>query len=122
MVIFLKKAGLAGELKELAEVEKRIGEGTHQAGKHAAFSARNLMEGVADYLFPPTSDTWLGRDNQKHALGANNHKNRLIAYADQRLKDQWEGHDCRAFVGTLDVVMRCGLDPSNVVTQGRVNL
>jgi hypothetical protein len=104
--MFLKAAGLPGELKELVEVEKRIGEGTHQAGKHAAFSARNLMQGVADQLFPPASETWHDRDGREHSLGAKDHKNRLIAYVSKQLEGRWEAHEFRAFIGTMDVVMR----------------
>lgn len=106
VVIFLKKAGLAGELKELEAVEKRIAEGSHQAAKHAAFSARNLMEGVADRLLQPTSEKRLDRDGREHSLGGKDHKNRLIAYAEDQLKGKWEGHEFRAFVGTMDLVMR----------------
>lgn len=64
------------------------------------------MQGVADRLFPPTQETWRGRDGREHLLGAKDHKNRLIAYASQQLEGHWEAHELRAFIGTMDAVMR----------------
>jgi hypothetical protein len=103
---FLKKAGLADELRELVEVETRLANGTPPDCKHAAYSARNLMEGVANCLFPATSERHLDRSGREHSLGAKDHKNRLIAYVDRQLEGQLGGHDFRAFVGTMDAIMR----------------
>jgi hypothetical protein len=105
-IAFLKRAELTDELRELIEVETRLGKGTRPDCKHAAYSARNLMEGVANHLFPATSKPHLDRDDRKHSLGATDHKNRLIAYVDQHLRGHWEGHDFRAFIGTMDALMR----------------
>jgi hypothetical protein len=105
-IAFLKKVELTDELRELIEVETRLDKGTRPDCKHAAYSARNLMEGVANHLFPATSKPHLDRNGRKHSLGVKDHKNRLIAYVDQHLRGNWEGHDFRAFIGTMDALMR----------------
>jgi hypothetical protein len=102
----LVELDLTTELKELTDLEAELNKGTVQACKHASYRARNLIEGLADCLFPPSSKTRKGRDGKKHALGSKDFKNRLIAYVEDRLNGDWEGHDFRAFVATLDTVMR----------------
>lgn len=103
---FLEGTKLTDELGHLVEVENRLRKGTAPDCKYAAFAARNLMEGIANHLLSPTSETHLDRSGCERSLGHKDHKNRLIAYVEQRLKGQLEGHDFRAFVGTMDVVMR----------------
>lgn len=103
---FLKETGLSIGLRELIEVEMRLGKKTESDRKHAAYSARNLMEEVADHLFPSTSKTHMDRSSGEHSLGAKDHKNRLIAFVEKRLEGQLDGHDFRAFVATMDAVMR----------------
>lgn len=105
VVAFLKEADLKDELAELSKVETEVAKGSKRSCMHAAYSARVLLEGLADHLFPPTSEKRKGRDGQVRSLGAKDFKNRLIAYVEQRLRGQLEGADFRAFVGTLDAVM-----------------
>jgi len=97
---------LTTELKELTDLEAELNKGTPQACKHASYRARNLIEGLADCLFPPTSKPRKGRDGQERSLGPSNFKNRLIAYVEERMEGKWEGHEFRDFVATLDTVMR----------------
>jgi len=106
VVHFLRHARLRYSVRDLVDLETRLAEGNCHSCKHAAFSARNLMEEVADRLFPPTSETWRGRDGRDHPLGARDFKNRLIAYAERALDGIWEGHEFRAFVATMDSVCR----------------
>ncbi len=106
VVSFLKEAGLKTELDELGKVETEVAKGSKRSCMHAAYSARVLLEGLANHLFPPTSEKWRGRDTQERSLGAKDFKNRLIAYVERELEGQLEGEEFRAFVGTLDVVMR----------------
>jgi hypothetical protein len=105
-ISFLKEAGLKAELDELRAVEAGVAKGSKRSCMHAAYSARVLMEGLADHLFPPTTKARKGRDGRKHSLDSKDFKNRLIAYAEKQLEGQWEGHEFRAFVAILDVVMR----------------
>jgi hypothetical protein len=106
VVSFLKEAALKIELDELGKVEAEVTKGSKRSCMHAAYSARVLLEGLANHLFPPTSKKWRGRDKQERSLGARDFKNRLIAYVERELEGQMEGEEFRAFVGTLDVVMR----------------
>lgn len=105
VVAFLKRADLRDELEELGKVEAGVAKGSKRSCMHAAYSARVLLEGLADHLFPPISEKRKSRDGQVRALGAKDPKNRLIAYVEQQLEGQLEGADFRAFVGTLDAVM-----------------
>jgi len=104
-VSFLRAAGLKTELDELGKVEAEVAKGSKRSCMHAAYSARVLLEGLADYLFPPVSEKRKSRDGQMRALGASHFKNRLIAYVEDQLDGHLEGADFRAFVGTLDAVM-----------------
>jgi hypothetical protein len=105
VVAFLKRAHLKDELDELGRVEAEVAKGSKRSCMHAAYSARVLLEGLADHLFPPISGKRKSRDGQVRALGAKDFKNRLIAYVEERLKGQLDAADFRAFVGTLDAVM-----------------
>lgn len=106
VIHFLRHARLRYGVRDLVDLETRLAEGNYHSCKHAAFSARNLMEEVADRLFPPSSRRWRGRDGRDHSLGAKDFKNRLIAYAEWALAGEWEGHEFQAFVATMDTVCR----------------
>jgi hypothetical protein len=106
VILFLRQARLGNEMKELVAVEKELANGDERARKHAAFSARNLMQGVADRLFPPTAAAREGHDGRGHSLGAKNYKNRLIAYAEDGLQGSWERHELMTFVSVMDSVCR----------------
>jgi hypothetical protein len=106
VIHFLRVARLRYGVGDLVEMETRLSEGNDHACKYAAFSARNLMESVADCLFPPRSDPWRGRDGKDHAVGPRDFKNRLIAYAEWGFEGTWERHEFQAFVSTMDTVCR----------------
>jgi hypothetical protein len=106
VILFLRQARLRHGMRDLVDIETRLAEGNDHSCKHAAFSARNLMEGVANRLFPPSPETWRGRDGRDHRLGAKDFKNRLIAYAESALEGEWEGHEFQTFVSTMDTVWR----------------
>lgn len=106
VILFLREARLRHEMRELADIEARLAEANDHACKHAAYSARNLMEGVANRLFPPRPEKWRDRDGRTHSLRAKDFKNRLIAYAEWTLEGSWEPHELRAFVATMDTVCR----------------
>lgn len=102
----LKLKRFAPELKELQEVETGLRHGTRRSCKHAAFNARNLMEGLAEHLYTPVSGARHSRSSETHSLGSSNHKNRLIAYVEERLGGKLESHDFKAFIFAMDTVFR----------------
>ncbi|HEX5375919.1 MAG TPA: hypothetical protein VFW48_07150 [Solirubrobacterales bacterium] len=106
VISMLRATGMKTEIEELRSVESKLAKGSKRSCMHAAYSARVLLEGVANHLFPPTTEKWVGRDKREHALGPNDFKNRLIAFVERNLGSQFEGEEFRAFVGTLDLVMR----------------
>jgi hypothetical protein len=106
VILMLRETGMKTEIEELRSVESKLAKGSKRSCMHAAYSARVLLEGVANHLFPPTTEKWVGRDKREHALGPNDFKNRLIAFVERNLGSQFQGENFRAFVGTLDVVMR----------------
>jgi hypothetical protein len=106
VVLFLRRARLGDELKELVDVEAHLAEGDKRSCKHAAYSARNLIEGVANRLSPPTSQVWRGQDGVDRLLGARYSKNRIIAYAEKALTGVWDGPEFQVFVKTMDSICR----------------
>ena len=102
----LKLRRFSLELKELKAVEAGLRKGTKRSCKHASFNARNLMEGLADHLFPATSEKRGSRIKEEHSLGPNDFKNRLIAYVEERLRGKMEAHDFRSFISAMDSVFR----------------
>lgn len=105
-VSFLNRAGFDSDVNELLAIETRLAEGTRRGCMHAAFGARTLMQAIANSLFPPSPKTRLDRHGRRHSIGPDDHKNRLIAYVEENLAGQLEGHEFRAFTGTMDLVMR----------------
>jgi hypothetical protein len=94
------------ELKELKAVDAGLRKGTKRSCKHASFNARNLMEGLADRLYPASTRVRRSRSKEEHSLGSNDHKNRLIAYVEERLEGKIESHDFKVFVSAMDTVFR----------------
>jgi hypothetical protein len=69
VISMLRETGMKTEIEELRSVESKLAKGSKRSCMHAAYSARVLLEGVANHLFPPTTEKWVGRDKREHALG-----------------------------------------------------
>ena len=116
-VAFLENCGLDHEVAELAAVEGRLHSGSDRDLRHAAFSARNLLEAIADRLFPASGEPWVDRGGVAREVGPENVANRLSAYVDQRLTDRIEAAERRAFQGLLDATARwVGSGPHGIHT------
>lgn len=106
IIAFLRFVGLEHEVAELIAIERRLHRRTPRDLAHAAFSARWLMRGVADHLFPPRSEMWRDRRGGEHKVGAEEAANRLSAFVEQQLWDKLEADQRRAFQGEIDALKR----------------
>jgi hypothetical protein len=103
---FLLDSGLDAELHELAVIEERLRSRSERDRRHAAFSARVLLEAIADRLFPAREEAWSDRRGVRHDVGCENVANRLSAYVDQWLGAAMETHERRSFQADLDATAR----------------
>ncbi len=114
---FLNDCGLAGEVVELEAVENRLQGRTDRDRRHAAFSARTLLEAIADDLFPAMEEPWTDLRGDKREVGQENVANRLSAYVDRHLSGKIEAAERRAFQADLDATARwVGAGPHGVHT------
>ncbi len=114
---FLTDCGLAAEVVELEAVENRLQGRTERDRRHAAFSARTLLEAIADDLFPARGEPWIDLGGIEREVGQENVANRLSAYVDRHLTGKIEGAERRAFQADLDATARwVGAGPHGVHT------
>lgn len=104
IVIFLSMAGLKHELLELSAVEQRLALRSERDLCHAAYSARLLLGGVADFVFPARPELWRGPSGEAYKVSKSETKNRLLAYVDS--SRDLESYARRAFRGELEGLMR----------------
>jgi len=72
--------------EKLIAIAERMAEGTSEAFAEALTSCRRLLMTVADSVFPPADEDWLDGSGKPHKVGADNYKNRLLAFIETRLK------------------------------------
>lgn len=108
VVTFLIVAGRDQELEHLKAIEERLSAGTLPAQHHAALSTRLLLEGLADYCFPPCEGSWQDRFGDTHKIGKRNVSNRLAAFVDLHLRPHLSTQEHRLFAATLDTVSDWG--------------
>jgi hypothetical protein len=72
--------------EKLLAIAERITEGTAEAYAEALTSCRRLLMTVADSVFPPSDNDWVDGSGKHHKVGADNYKNRLVAFIETRLK------------------------------------
>ena len=109
VVSLLDSAQLEEESQHLEALEERLRAGHLPARNHAAVSARQLLLGVANYCLPPQPDPRPCRFECQycpHKLGAEDVKNRIIAFVDERLRGRLETHEFKVFVAHADYVFR----------------
>lgn len=80
----LANLGLPDAEKELAEIEAHLLSSDRRTRKHAAFSARQLLEEVADRLFPAQSADYTDRFGEERLVGQSRVGNRLLAFVDRQ--------------------------------------
>lgn len=123
VVGFLYVAGLEEEIEELRAIEVRLRLGRERDLCHAAFSARMLLQGVADRLFPAQPGVWRDAQGHDHKVGPDAVLNRLSAFVQINLPPRMEPADRRAFQGELDALMRwAGAGPHGARTRREAEL
>jgi hypothetical protein len=111
VVSLLDTAELEEERQHLEALEERLRAGNLPARNHAAVSARQLLLGVANYCLPARREARpcrFGCEHCPHQLGADDVKNRIIAFVDERLRSGLEAHEFKIFVAHADYVFRWG--------------
>jgi hypothetical protein len=111
VVSLLDTDELDEERQHLEALEERLRAGHLPARNHAAVSARQLLLGVANYCLPARREARpcrFGCEHCPHQLGADDVKNRIIAFVDERLRSGLETHEFKIFVAHADYVFRWG--------------
>jgi hypothetical protein len=111
VIALLDTADLDIELEHLEALEERLRSGNTPARNHAAVSARQLLLGVANHVFPPRPETRrcrLGCPRCPHQLGSTQVNNRIVAFVDQQLIGELDSHEFKVFVAQMDYVHRWG--------------
>jgi hypothetical protein len=112
---FLRMAGLAGDIEELVELEKRLQRRNERDLQHAAFCSRMILSSVADRVFPACAKPWRDLHGEERPVGPEEVGNRLSAFLDQYLR--LEPAIRAAFQGELDGLKRwVGRGPHGVHT------
>lgn len=71
--------------EKLLAIAERMAEGNAEAYAEALTSCRRLLMTVADSVFPPSDNDWVDGSGKKHKVGADDYKNRLVAFIESRL-------------------------------------
>jgi len=71
--------------EKLVAIAERMAEGTQEASAEALASCRRLMVAVADAVFPASDDDWVDHTGKRRKVGADNYKNRLMAFTERQL-------------------------------------
>jgi hypothetical protein len=117
IVNLLEACGLPNEISELEAVENRLHQRSERDRQHAAFSARLLLEAVADQVFPPRQEPWTDRQGGSHNVGPEKVANRLSAFVDERLGADLAKGERGTFQADLDAVAEwVGAGPHGVRT------
>lgn len=73
-------------------------------------SARRLLQSIANAVFPPHTQAFVDSRGKKHDVGADDYKNRLLAFIDQRLSSRAavvrrsHGAEIEAFSSRIDAL------------------
>jgi hypothetical protein len=79
---------------QLVAAGEQMRDGGSEARSAALTACRRLLLSVADTVFPGRDEPHVGRDGKKRGVGADQYKNRLLAFIETRLVD----------AGSLDTV------------------
>lgn len=71
--------------EKLLAIAERMTEGNAEAYAEALTSCRRLLMTVADSVFPPSDNDWIDSSGKKRKVGADNYKNRLVAFIESQL-------------------------------------
>ncbi len=74
--------------EKLLAIAERMAEGTSEACAEALTSCRRLLMTVADSTFPASDTDWVDGAGKKRKVGADNYKNRLVAFIERRLMSE----------------------------------
>jgi hypothetical protein len=66
--------------EKLVAINERMGDRSSESRTAALTSCRRLLLDVADSLFPPRDEEWTGPSGIRRKVGAEQYKNRLLAY------------------------------------------
>jgi len=72
----------------LLAIAERMAEGSAESHAEALMSCRRLLMTLADSIFPPSDTDWTDGAGKKRKVGAENYKNRLIAFIETNLSSQ----------------------------------
>ncbi|HET9677181.1 MAG TPA: hypothetical protein VFP21_06730, partial [Solirubrobacterales bacterium] len=92
-------------LEHLESAEHRLLDGGRPERVQAALSMSLMLAEVADELFPARTEDWTDLDDVPREVGAENVKNRLLAFADRYLKDR-PVEERKLLVAELDFIYR----------------
>ncbi len=71
--------------EQLVAISERLRENHTESWSAALTSCRRLLMTVADSLFPPQSEAWVDSKGKPRKVGADEYKNRLLAFLDNRV-------------------------------------
>ena len=76
--------------QKLLAINERLKENNPESFSHALLSCRRILESIADSIYPPKDEPYVGEDGKKHETGKNNYVNRILAYIEQNSSNQTE--------------------------------
>jgi hypothetical protein len=74
--------------QKLLAINDRLKENNPESFSHALLSCRRILESIADSIYPPKDEIYVGKDGKKHEIGKNNYVNRILAYIDLNSSSQ----------------------------------
>jgi hypothetical protein len=78
--------------EKLVAINERMTENSSESRTSALTSCRRLLMVVADSLFPPRDTDWVDASGKPHKVGADQYKNRLLAYLSEAAKSRGSFH------------------------------
>jgi len=74
--------------EKLLAINERLREDNKEAYSQALLSCRRILESIADSIYPPKDEPYIGKDGKKHEIGKNNYVNRILAYIEHNSSSQ----------------------------------
>lgn len=77
------------EIKEqFLSINDRIKENAPESFSQALLTVRRILMSIADSIFPPQIEPYIGKSGKKHPVGPENYVNRILAFYDDNISSE----------------------------------
>ncbi|MGN6719043.1 MAG: hypothetical protein ACTHLX_16810 [Candidatus Binatia bacterium] len=88
-------------LEKFVVAYERLRSGSEEDWSQALLSCRRILKSVADSVFPPRKELYIGRDGKEHDVSDEKYFNRLLAFIDEKTQSPTRREVTRAQVDYL---------------------